>query len=101
MRKFRYLCLLMLAFSVVDAQNSIGLPDIVNYSIQVIKGAQNRQIRQDKKGVLYFANNEGLLSFDGVSWKAYPLPNKNIVRSIEFWPDGKLYVGGPEEFGDF
>ncbi len=91
----------LLAYSIGNAQNTIGLPDIVNYSTQVIKGAQNRQIRQDKKGYLYFANNEGVLTFDGVSWKAYPLPNKSIVRSIEFGQDGKLYVGGQDEFGYF
>lgn len=101
MRKVRYLCVLMFACCVVQAQNTIGLPDIVNYSIQVIKGAQNRQIRQDRKGVLYFANNEGVLTFDGVNWKAYPLPNRSIVRSLEFSPDGKLYAGGQDEFGFF
>lgn len=86
---------------VCSGQNTIGLPDIINYSLQVIKGAQNRQIRQDKKGILYFANNEGVLSFDGIQWKAFPLPNKSIVRSIEFGPDNKLYVGGQDEFGYF
>lgn len=80
-------------------QNTIGLPDIVNYPLQLIKGAQNRQIRQDKKGIMYFANNEGVLTYNGISWKVYPLPNKSIVRSIEFGPDNRLYAGGQDEFG--
>ena len=83
------------------AQNTIGHPDIVNYSIEVIKGAQNRQVKQDRKGIMYFANNEGVLTFDGVSWKTYPLPNKSIVRSLEFGADNKLYVGGQDEIGFF
>ena len=84
------------------SQNTIGLPDIVNYSKQFYRaGAQNRQIRQDKNGILYFANSEGVLTFDGINWKVYPLPNKSIVRSIEFGPDNKLYVGGQDEFGYF
>lgn len=84
------------------SQNTIGLPDIINYSKQYYKaGAQNRQIRQDKKGILYFANSEGVLTFDGINWKTYPLPNKSIVRSLEFGPDNKLYVGGQDEFGYF
>lgn len=83
-------------------QNTIGLPDIINYSKQHYKaGAQNRQIRQDKKGVLYFSNSEGVLTFDGINWKTYPLPNNSIVRSLEFGPDNKLYVGGQDEFGYF
>jgi len=85
-----------------ESQNTIGLPDISNYYKQTYKGgAQNRQIRQDKKGVLYFANSEGLLIFDGINWKTYPLPNASIVRSVEFGPDNRLYVGGQDEFGYF
>lgn len=93
--------LLLIACLTATAQNTIGLPEIVNYSIQIIRGAQNRQIRQDKKGVIYSANNEGVLTFDGIKWKTYPLPNKSIVRSIDFGPDNKLYVGGQDEFGYF
>lgn len=91
-------------FILIDGfcQNTIGLPDIINYSKQQYKGgAQNRLIRQDKKGILYFANSEGVLTFDGINWKTYPLPNKSIVRSLEFGPDNKLYVGGQDEFGYF
>jgi len=101
MRKLRYTCVLLLATFISKAQNTIGLPDIVNYSIQVTKGAQSRQVRQDERGVLYFANNEGVLTFDGVKWKTYPLPNRSIVRCIAFGPDGRLYVGGQDEFGYF
>ncbi|HEX6180787.1 MAG TPA: two-component regulator propeller domain-containing protein, partial [Chitinophagaceae bacterium] len=103
MRKYAPLVLLLLCCVITThSQNTIGLPDIVNYSKQVSRaGAQNRQIRQDRKGVLYFANNEGVLTFDGIKWKIYPLPNKSIVRSIEFGPDNNLYVGGQDEFGYF
>src|SRR4030095_15969059 len=86
----------------LQAQNTIGLPDILNYSKQSYSGgAQNRQIIQDKKGILYFANNEGVMSFNGINWKIFPLPNKSIVRCIKFGADGKLYVGGQDEFGYF
>jgi len=47
-------------------QNTIGIPDITNYTGEVYNaGTQNRQIVQDRNGVMYFANYEGLLSFDG------------------------------------
>ncbi|HEV7782551.1 MAG TPA: triple tyrosine motif-containing protein [Chitinophagaceae bacterium] len=102
MRKKIGLFVLSLAINQCYSQNTIGLPDILNYSKQFYKaGAQNRQIRQDKKGILYFANSEGVMSFDGINWKTYPLPNKSIVRSLEFGPDNKLYVGGQDEFGYF
>ncbi len=102
MRKLSTLLFFLLITCWCFSQNTIGLPDIINYSKQYYKaGAQNRQIRQDKKGVLYFANSEGVLTFDGINWKIYPLPNKSIVRSVEFGPDNKLYVGGQDEFGYF
>ncbi len=94
------LLIMTLAFSGLKSQNTIGLPDITNfYKLSYKAGAQNRQIRQDKNGILYFANNEGVLTYDGKYWKVYPLPNKSIVRSIEFGPDNRLYVGGQDEIG--
>jgi len=86
----------------IKAQNTIGLPEIINYSKnQYNAGAQNWDIRQDKQGVIYLANNEGLLTFDGKTWQLYPLPNKTIVRSVLVGEDGKIYVGGQDELGYF
>jgi DNA-binding CsgD family transcriptional regulator len=83
-------------------QNTIGLPDIINYTRPVYKaGLQNWDIKQDKNGIIYFANNEGLLSFDGRYWNNYPLPNKTIVRSVEIGPDNRIYTGGQDEIGYF
>jgi ligand-binding sensor domain-containing protein/DNA-binding CsgD family transcriptional regulator len=83
-------------------QNTIGLPDITNYSkIDYNAGLQNWDFKQDKNGIMYVANNEGLLSYDGKYWKLYPLPNKTIVRSIEIGADNKIYAGGQDEFGFF
>ena len=83
-------------------QNTIGFPDILSYSKQSYSaGLQNWDIKQDKNGIVYFANNEGLLSFDGKNWNLYPLPNKTIVRSVEIGQDNKIYVGGQDELGYF
>ena len=83
-------------------QTYIGLREIRNYEKQDYNaGAQNWDIRQDAQGRIYFANNEGLLTFDGTYWKLYPLPNKTIVRSIEFGKDNRIYIGGQDEIGYF
>ncbi len=99
MKKFVVLlCLPFWAFS----QNTIGLPDVFNYTKQAyLAGLQNWDIKQDKSGVLYFANNEGLLTFNGVNWNLFPLPNKTIVRSVEIGFDNRVYVGGQDELGYF
>jgi DNA-binding CsgD family transcriptional regulator len=86
----------------VNGQNTIGLPDIINYNKEAYNGGlQNWDLRQDNNGVLYIANNEGLLSFDGTFWNLHPLPNKTIVHSVEIGEDSKIYVGGQGEIGFF
>ncbi len=96
--------LLWLAFLPLGAfcQNTIGLPDMLNYSKQSYgAGLQNWDMQQDKNGLLYVANNEGLLTFDGKNWSLYPLPNKTIVRSVKIGTDARIYVGGQDELGYF
>jgi hypothetical protein len=93
----------MLATAVTGlGQNTIGIPNIVNYSKMVYRaGSQNWGIAQDKNGIMYFANNEGMLSFDGTFWRLYPLPNKTIARSIAISEDKRIYIGGQGEIGYF
>ncbi|WP_343745040.1 triple tyrosine motif-containing protein [Chitinophaga sp.] len=86
----------------VHAQNGTGIPAVVNYTkFDYHGGSQNWDIAQDKQGVMYFANNEGLLSFDGSHWKLYPLPNNTVIWSLAISDDGKIYVGGQDEIGYF
>jgi len=93
---------LVLLICRLQAQNTIALPGIFNFSHNTYSaGTQNWNIAQDKNGVLYFANNEGLLTFDGTYWKTYRLPNRSIVRSVKIADDGRIYVGGQQEFGYF
>jgi ligand-binding sensor domain-containing protein/DNA-binding CsgD family transcriptional regulator len=102
MRKKWVLLFLLITCSTAFSQNPIGLPDIISYTRSDYNGGlQNRDIVQDKNGILYFANSEGLLSFDGTYWKIYPLPNKTIVRSVAIGPDNKIYAGGQNEMGYF
>jgi ligand-binding sensor domain-containing protein/DNA-binding CsgD family transcriptional regulator len=96
-----YLLLFSLSLRVF-AQNPIGMPDIVNYDNTTYNaGTHNWDIQQDRNGVMYFANDEGVLTFDGSRWKIYPLPNKTIVRSLKIGFDKKLYAGGQGDFGYF
>lgn len=83
----------------IFAQNTIGLPQIINYSNNEFHaGTQTWDIKQDKWGRMYFANNEGLVTYDGSYWKLYPQPNKTILRSIAL--DGnRIYAGGQDEIG--
>src|SRR4249919_1670511 len=100
--KRTFILILCICTSIVQAQNPIGIPDIINYSNNSYgAGTENRAIVEDQNGVMYFANLEGLLSFDGSSWKLYSLPNKSIVRSILMGKDNRIYAGGQDDFGYF
>src|SRR5688500_2328746 len=85
-----------------NGQTISGIPNITNFSKNAYNaGIQNWQIVQDKHVFIYFANNEGLLRFDGTFWKLYPFPNKLIVRSLAIGPGNRIYAGGQNEFGYF
>lgn len=61
--------------------------------------SQNWAIVQDKRGVLYFGNNKGVLEYDGVNWRVIDIPNKSVVRSLDIDENGVIYVGAVGEFG--
>jgi ligand-binding sensor domain-containing protein/DNA-binding CsgD family transcriptional regulator len=79
---------------------NIGVPYIRNFPKREYKaGTQNWGISQDQKGFMYFANNEGLLVFDGVEWHLYKMPNSSITRSVYIDGKGDIYVGAYNEMG--
>jgi ligand-binding sensor domain-containing protein/DNA-binding CsgD family transcriptional regulator len=86
----------------IFCQNTIALPEIVNYSkLAYNAGTQNWAIVQDEKGVIYVANDEGMLSFDGNFWRKYTTPSSGTIRSLAIAPDGKIYAGSQGEIGFF
>ena len=75
------------------------LPPIVKYNpITYGAGNQNWMISQDKNNFIFFANNEGLLEYNGSNWTLYPSPNETIIRSVKVI-DNKIYTGCYMEFG--
>jgi DNA-binding CsgD family transcriptional regulator len=84
------------------AQNRIATPQITHYRSQDYRaGMQNWDVEQDASGILYFGNNEGLLTFNGRYWSVHPLPNRTVVRSVEIDADGRIFVGAQDELGYF
>jgi DNA-binding CsgD family transcriptional regulator/ligand-binding sensor domain-containing protein len=75
------------------------LPPIVKYSSTTYTaGNQNWMVSQDKNHFIYFANNDGLLEFNGSNWTLYKSPNETIVRSVKVIGD-KIFTGCYMEFG--
>lgn len=78
----------------------IGSPLVQQYPKAEYKaGNQNWAVAAGKDGVMYVANADGLLVFDGQYWALHYLPNKSTVRSVAVDSTGRVYTGGLAEFG--
>ncbi|WP_423819776.1 LuxR C-terminal-related transcriptional regulator [Salinimicrobium sp. TIG7-5_MAKvit] len=95
--RFNVLVIIILSFTSTTAQELS--PPIHNYSSFSYKAAsQNWDIALDESGVIYVANNQGLLSFDGQRWELFDLENRAVIRSV-LPHKGKIYTGSYREFG--
>ena len=75
------------------------LPPILKYGPETYgAGNQNWMISQDQNQFIYFANNEGLLEFNGSNWQLYSSPNETIIRSVKVIGE-KVFTGSYMEFG--
>ncbi len=80
-------------------ERDFGIKYIRNYSRKDYKNqSQNWSIIQDKRGIIYVANQGMLMEFDGISWNDIPIPNKT-ARSLAMDDNGTIYVGGMNEIG--
>ena len=74
---------------------------VTNHTRQTYRAAsQNWDIMQQGNGWMYFANNKGLLEFDGSHWAVYSM-NGVKPKAIAAGEDGRIYAGGLKEFGYF
>jgi len=63
-------------------------------------GTQNWSITQDSANIMFFANNFGLLRFDGKNWNTFPIINRTSIHSV-FFSGGRIYASTFNEFGYF
>jgi ligand-binding sensor domain-containing protein/DNA-binding CsgD family transcriptional regulator len=74
-------------------------PPIIKYSSAVYgAGNQSWMMAQDHQNFLYFANNDGLLEYNGTTWQLYPSPNETIIRSVKVIGN-KVFTGCYMNFG--
>lgn len=96
---FIFLCF---SQNILSQDYNLGVPVIQAFPKEISQsGSQNGDIVQDELGIMYFANNDGMLAYDGTTWAIYPLPNYTIVRSLAIDEDGIIYAGGQNEFGRY
>ncbi|MCS4433568.1 two-component regulator propeller domain-containing protein [Aquiflexum gelatinilyticum] len=100
----KYVCLIsILCLIALDLSGQIpGLPISKFYSSKEYQGGiQNFAISQSESGLIYVANNFGLLEYDGTTWRRYSLPNSTKIRDVSIDENGIIYVAGQGEFGYF
>ena len=98
----RYLLLSFLCFLFIYSSKggNQGTPLMRNYLPKDYKAhAQNFAVVQDKRGFMLFANTNGVLVFDGASWRTIRTKDFSIPRSMAVAPDGKVYIGTRGDMG--
>lgn len=94
-------CLYILLFLMAIPVSADWQRPVTNYTRHTYGGSnQNWNIQQHDNGWIYSANNKGLLEFDGVEWNIYPIHNAK-TRAVKIGYDGRIYIGGMEQFGYF
>lgn len=77
-----------------------GLPFVTYYTTQEYDGGiQNWAITQSDDGLIYVANNFGLLEFDGTNWTRHNLPRETKIRDVLVHESGRVYVACQGDFG--
>jgi len=84
------------------AQNKkYGIPEIEHFNRREYNaGTQNWHITQSNSDLLYFANNEGVIEYDGENWKVNSDMGNYIVRSVKAIGT-RIYAGTYNEIGYF
>ncbi|MCB0776723.1 MAG: response regulator [Chitinophagaceae bacterium] len=99
------LCLIVIAFVTLTpqhlvAQENKGFPFITNYRYQDYNGSGiNWWAVEDDNGMMYFANERGILVYDGNNWEIVKPQYSNSIRSMVKGKDGKIYIGTNDDIG--
>lgn len=100
--RYKLRLLFFLSFlSALSGGASLTVPSLLiqNYTVDDYKAScQNWDLAVSYDGILYVANNSGLLTFDGNTWRIYPLPDKSTLKQVTYRND-TIYTAGPSSQG--
>ena len=90
----------ILFFLLAVSAQSREIPDILAFPKEIY-GAQNQNwmLAHLPNQVFAVANSAGLMLFDGNRWSLYPMPDKQIVRTVATNEKGTIFCGGYGSFG--
>lgn len=92
-----------LIFSLLMAFPAFAFAQTGNYFLYHYSQSQKHSnsvcfdMAQDKRGVMYFATNGGVMQFDGKTWDILKGPNQVFALHVD--AEGNLYWGGAKGYG--
>lgn len=100
MKRILLHCFMAIAIYMTGAADARAIPFIRNFSAAQY-GAHNRNydIACDDNGTVYVANFEGLLYYDGATWRKIHTPGISRVTRVAIGKKGRVWVGGHNIFG--
>ncbi|MCB0730967.1 MAG: hypothetical protein KDC88_08040 [Ignavibacteriae bacterium] len=100
---FRYLVFYLIFASTIFTQSlnsNFGRPFVQNFLPQDYNaGAQNWAAVQDNRGILYFANHNGILEYDGIKWRLISILDNRTAFSINIDNNNQIWCGSLNDFG--
>jgi signal transduction histidine kinase/CheY-like chemotaxis protein/ligand-binding sensor domain-containing protein len=92
-------CLFMISSTFeMLSQEQVGRPFVNNYTYQEYgAGPVSWWALEDKDGIMYFANGDGVLQYDGVNWNLIEV--EDGTRCLTKDEEGTIYAGGNGEIG--
>lgn len=102
MSRLREVALLLSALCLLPSKGAtrLGYPLLTAFDQQQHHGgSQNFAFAQDARGILYFANLRGVLTYDGAGWNLITLPRNAPALGIAVDTAGRIGVGTVDDFG--
>lgn len=91
--------LLFTSSSFSSNAQELGRYPIHNFNHRDYSGhSQNWAIVQDPRGLIYVANNKGVIEYDGSDWRHISI-NGALSRCLDIDNEGRIWVGGQDELG--
>ena len=93
------LLILVLGLGSIERLSSQEISPIQIFTPQQINaGNQNWMISQGEDQTVYFANNQGLLSYNASQWKLHPAKDNSIIRAVKTI-NHRIYSSSYRDFG--
>ncbi|MBV8519081.1 MAG: diguanylate cyclase [Acidobacteria bacterium] len=99
-RPLRAAVAFVLLFACGARADERGVPLITVFPAEAHKaGPQTFDVAQDSRGILYFGNLHGLLTYDGAWWNLMKLPEEQVAFAVATDDRGGVALGLINDFG--